>query len=102
VTLKGASAAATAELDGNGVDLGKPIRVDPGPHRLLARDGGKLAEATTSTRAGDRDKVVEVIFSPGPAQRSALPPPPAPTARSHGSVVPGIALLAVGGAGIAA
>ncbi|NUP14293.1 MAG: hypothetical protein HOW73_50320 [Polyangiaceae bacterium] len=95
VTVVGASPTAKIELDGAPCEVGKSIEVDPGEHRVAVTDGDKKKEELAEIRAGEHDHAIVVKFN----ANDGKPPPAGPTP-TKGSLAPGIALLAVGGASL--
>lgn len=109
VIERGAGAeTASVELDGVQLGeskLGKPVSVDPGAHRIVARVGGEqfwqdvsIAEGQTKTvkLVAPPDFLQHQPVSPAHETSPAETPPPAPPPKKH-SIVPWI----VGGAGVA-
>lgn len=80
---------------------GRPLPVDPGPHRLRFEDESGL-EATVSVvlRAGEGPRVVVATLAPPPHERAAKDEPAPPRGRPLSS--PTIPMLAFGGAAIVA
>jgi hypothetical protein len=119
VVVSGANAdGASATIDDRAVQAGQPVRVDPGPHKVVATDaGGRATTANVTVR--ERDHVDVPLRLEGPSSATATPPVPAvdgaspppqpapneqPTAESPSSGLGGvrIAALTAGGAGVVA
>jgi hypothetical protein len=105
VSAPGASAAARVVVGDRPAEVGKPLEVDPGNYKIVIVDGDRRAEAQVEVRPGERERQVALAFGgpvgtgPGPGPG---PNPPVEEAQTEGSLAPGIALLAVGGAGLIA
>ena len=109
LVVRAPSAGATIHVDGLAVRAGEPVEVDPGPRRVVAKDGSRVvAETTVEIRVGERDREVVLGSSPTPAAPGTAPtapppgprpsvPPPLQPAESAGSLLPG-AVLVGGGA----
>lgn len=103
VKLQGASAAATLEIDGVKAAPSQPVALDPGEHRVVAKDGTATVERTIPLRAGDAKLELELTFAADGAGSASGPGALTPrTVRVEGSLAPGIALLATGGASLIA
>jgi hypothetical protein len=107
VRIAGGSASTRLEVDGKIVQSGKSIELDPGEHRAVAKDLEKNAEATATfvLEPGDKDVGVSVdLGKKGGAPAPGPGPGPGPTrpdaTAKEGSLIPGIALLSAGGAGL--
>lgn len=102
--------AATLSLDGSELgasQIGSPFMVDPGPHIVVAKQGGAIALSETMTLAEKESKVFDVTLKdtapPPPPTDTAVvdTPPPAPTEEPKGkSKAPAAVLLGVGGVSI--
>jgi hypothetical protein len=113
VAVRGADAAVT--VDGKPVPpatLRAPIRLNPGPHAVVATVAGRAPVAATVTLVeGDAPQRVDLVFPE--VAKVVLPEvpkiaPPKPPAEppvlppKRGSLVPGVVGLGVGGAGLLA
>lgn len=101
---RGTDIRAQITLDGNAITTAsQAIEVDPGSHHVHATTGdGREADLDFVARAGEQNRVVVVsIADPAPTAKAAPPvlAPPAP-ADDRPSIVPPVALTAVGVVGI--
>lgn len=100
VRAVGASARSKVTIDGRASSPGKPVELDPGDHQFVIIDGARRAEVQVTLRPGDRAReVVLDLTNPDIPDR---PPPPPVAAQTEGTLVPGVVLLALGGAGVLA
>ena len=81
---------ATITIDGKTATAGETTRLDPGAHVVEAAHRGKTARKNVSLREGMKEVRIELSLA-------ADTPPPT---EQEGSLAPGIALLAIGGAGL--
>ena len=100
-----ASTVATATIGDKPVPIGKAVELDPGKYKVVVIDGQRRAETDLELRPGERERPVEVLLPGGKGPGSE--PGPGPSSpreetETEGSLAPGIALLAVGGAGLIA
>ncbi len=113
VKASDAGEGAALSIDGKPGFLGQPVELDPGEHELKLTDGARTASKKVTVRAGERDVAVEMTLSsgttagPGPGPGPGPggpgdPPPPKETPATEGSIVPGVVLIAIGGASLIA
>ncbi|NUO47345.1 MAG: hypothetical protein HOV80_00665 [Polyangiaceae bacterium] len=109
VNAPGAGANAALSIDGKPAFLGQPIELDPGEHDLKITDGARTASKKLTARAGERDVAVEMTFSsdtsgpgPGPGPGGPGDTTPKDATATEGSIVPGVVLIAIGGASLIA
>jgi len=97
--------AASIEVDGIEIgeaQIGAPMPVDPGPHRVVGKVDGAEIWSETVTVAEKDEKPVEVIGKEVPKiEPTDRPPPPElpkeePKPTSSGPSIPGIVLTSVG------
>ena len=99
VRTVGASALSKVTIDGRASEPGKPVDLDPGDHQFVIIDGARRAEVQATLRPGDSAReVVLDLTNPVPDR----PPPPSDAVQTEGSLVPGVVLLALGGASLLA
>lgn len=85
--------------------LGEPVEVDPGDHTVAAKAPGYLDAKVTVAAPEGRETVVHVVLSPiakSGGARTDTPEGPAADGGPSGLRIASIALMAVGGAGLAA
>lgn len=73
-------------LDGEARDGGldgRPIVLDPGPHRFTLKSGDASAEASIVVRAGERNRLVDVTLVVPETSVVVAPPPPPPVAEER-------------------
>jgi hypothetical protein len=80
---------------------GRPLRLDPGPHRvrLLPKGGAKALDIALTLRSGEQNRRIEAKLEPDPL--AAAPPPRAPPAPDRIGYAPSIVAFSIGAAGIA-
>lgn len=95
IAVSGAPGAAVS-VDGEKVTTDADVAVDPGDHTVRATaDGFREVERTVSLAAGKRESItLEMV--------AAAPSGAATASEQRGSRVPGIVLLSIGGAALAA
>jgi hypothetical protein len=95
VSVSGAPGASVT-VDGNKVETGSDVPIDPGEHTVSASaEGFRAAEKAVSLAIGQHEVVNLDLVASGPASGADGADKP------HGSRVPGIVLLSVGGAALA-
>jgi hypothetical protein len=96
VVVDGGSQATEITVDDRPAAAGLRVELDPGPHRVVARDRGRVAVRGFTLAAGAREQSIRVAF-PAPSAHlppAALTPPP----RGSGPYLPGLVVTGVGGA----
>jgi hypothetical protein len=106
VLVNGAGASAPSlTLDDAPAPVGRPMPVDPGDHRLLARAGSREVAKTIQVKEAARLEVTLDLQAEGSGASSSVERPSTATgaaasADRRGSALPGIVALAVGGAAL--
>jgi hypothetical protein len=105
VLVNGAGASAPVlTLDDTPAPVGRPVPVDPGDHRLLARAGSREVARTIQVKEAARLEVTLDLQAQGSGASTSVERPSTPAAAAsadrRGSPLPGIVALAVGGAAL--
>jgi hypothetical protein len=100
--------SATVELDGveiGAAQIGAPILVDPGPHSVVGKIGGKEGWRETVSIAEKETKEVTVVIdvaampkepvAPPPTATPDAPPPPPPSSKLPGAIITGVGAASI-------
>jgi hypothetical protein len=96
ITLDGAPVAIAA--------LARPLRVNPGPHRISAERPGEARIDREIQLSEDRVEAIEIAFAGAPvpiAPVASVAAAPVTPPRREGSLVPGLATLGLAGVALA-
>lgn len=99
ILVQVSGAKATVRLDGEPIEPGKSIALDPGTHVVRAEaEGFEPAEATVKVRAGEHDVPVSLTLQPKPKAAEPTPTPAASSRPMNGSTLAfgALGLLSIG------